>query len=201
MAVTFPSVTPTSATFGIKYNTFISNAALNGMVRTIEMPGARWVGSVSFSDLNSTDLAKLRAFVTELRGSSGRFNYGDPGLTGPQDPNLAGTLTIETGSDNRIIKTTPDTGGGFTAGDYIQIGDLGDSPELKTIVSVSGAIGTQQSLIVEPMIRRTDYLGQTITYNNPKTEFGLLNEDQLRWNIRTKVYLSDVTLDFVEFFT
>ena len=205
MAIAFPSLIPTSQTFGIHYNTFINQSTLVGTVNTIELPGARWMGSVTFSDLTSTDTAKLRAFIAELRGSSGRFLYGDLGLTVPQDSAFShtGSLTIDASPSptNRIIYVSPDSPSTFTEGDYIQIGDDNDSPELKTIISVSGGPG-QQGLTVEPLIRRSvaSLAGTNVYYNNPKTEFALINEKQLMWNIRSKAHLSDFNLDFVEFF-
>lgn len=198
-ALDFPAgLIPDSQTFGIRYNTQVAVSQISGATQVVEMPGARWRGSISFRDLVPTDAADLQAFMLELRGSAGLFHYGDLSRTDPQTA-VTGTLEVETGSTNRLVYTTPSTGG-FTAGDYIQIGATGDSPELKMIISVSGSPGSQQSLTIEPALRRTDYLGKTIVYSNPVGEFRLINEDQLIWSVRSKAKLSDINLEFLEFF-
>lgn len=196
---TFPSLVPEAQTFGIKYNTQISTSALSGVSQVVEMPGARWRGSITFRDLTPSDAAILQTFLLKLRGSAGLFFYADQSRTSPQTA-ITGSLTVESGSTNRLVYTTPSTGG-FTAGDYIQIGADGDSPELKMITNVSGPPASQQALTVEPAIRRTDYLGKTITYTNPKGEFRFINENQLIWSIRSKALLTDINLEYLEFFT
>lgn len=197
-AINFPSLIPESTTFGIRYNTQISTSALSGVSQVVEMPGARWRGNITFRDLVPSDAADLQAFMLELRGSAGLFHYGDPSRTSPQTQ-ITGTLEVETGSTSRLIYTTPSTGG-FSVGDYIQIGATGDSPEYKMVISVSGPPASQQALTIEPAMRRTDYLGKTIVYSNPVGEFRLINEDQLMWAVRSKAYLTDINLEFLEFF-
>ena len=74
MAVlTFPSITPDTIDFGIRYNTQVSTTTLSGIVQTVELPGARWLGSMTFRDLTPEDSAALKGFLMRLRGSSGRF--------------------------------------------------------------------------------------------------------------------------------
>ena len=195
----FPSITPDIASFGIKYNTQISVSSISGVTQVVEMPGARFRGNISFRDLNTTEAAQLQSFLLQLRGSAGLFHYGDPSRTSTQTA-VTGSLTVEGGSTNRLVYTTPSSGG-FTAGDYIQIGNTGDSPEYKMIISVSGAPATQQALTIEPALRRTDYSGKPIIYTNPVGEFRIINEDQLIWSIRSKALLTDINLEFLEFFT
>lgn len=199
-AIDFPSgLTPETQTFGIKYNTQISTSAISGVSQVIEMPGARWRGSISFRDLLPADAATLQKFMLELRGSAGLFHYRDLSRTRTQ-ATVSGILTVEAGSTNRLVKTTP-SNGGFTAGDYIQIGAKGDSPEYKMVISVSGAPASQQTLTIEPALRRTDYIGKSLVHINPVGEFRLINEAQLLWSIRTKAKLADINLEFLEFFS
>ena len=56
MAVlTFPSIDPDFQDFGIDYNTQISPSPLSGIMQRVELPGARWRGSLSFRDMTPTD--------------------------------------------------------------------------------------------------------------------------------------------------
>ena len=75
--LTFPSVVPETQEFGISYLTQVSATSLTNVVQTVELPGARWHGQMSFRDMTPTDSAALKAFLLQLRGASGRFYYGD----------------------------------------------------------------------------------------------------------------------------
>ena len=131
--LTYPNtIIPDTLDFGIKYNTQVSTSNISGVTQRVELPGARWVGSMSFRDLTPEDAATLKTFLLELRGSSGSFFYGDLSHTSPFDTAVSGSPTVETGSTNRIIKTSL-ISGNFSPGDYIQIG-TDDSRELKYVV-------------------------------------------------------------------
>lgn len=195
--LTFPSgAIPDSLNFGIKYNTQVSSTSLSGIVQTVELPGARWFGSMSFRDMSPTDSAALKAWLMELRGAAGRFYYGDISAASPQNT-ITGSFNIETGSTARNIIVTPGSGT-FSAGDRVQVGS-DTSREYKMIVGVSGT--TTQTLTVEPLIRRTDYIGLPLVYDNPTGIFMLSQDDFARWSIRSKAYLADLSLEFVEAFT
>ena len=81
-------------------------------------------------------------------------------------------------------------------GDHIQIG-TDTSREYKMVVGVSSG----NTYTVEPMIRRTDFVGLEVEYNNPTGVFMLSQDDFARWNIRSKAYLSDLNFEFIEAFT
>ena len=191
--LTFPNITPESFDFGIRYNTQISTTSLSGITQTVELPGARWNGRMSFRDLSPADSAELKAFLLELRGAAGRFYMGGISHTSPFNT-VTGSFNIETGSGVRTIDVTPGSGS-FSVGDYIQIGTDADR-ELKMIIGVSGT--TTQSLIVEPLIRRTDFVGQSVVYTNPTGVFLLDSDDLARWSVRSKAKLSDISISFVE---
>ena len=110
--LTFPSITPESQDFGIVYNTQVSTSTLNGIVQTVELPGARWRGSMNLTDLTPADSAALKAFLMELRGSSGRFWYGDLTHTSPFNT-VTGTPIIDSASTARVVNTTMDSGSGI----------------------------------------------------------------------------------------
>ena len=64
------------------------------------------------------------------------------------------------------------------------------------IISQTGS--SPQEITIEPLMRRTDYIGQNVTYSNPKGIFLLDSDDLAMWTVRTKAKLSDITISFVE---
>jgi hypothetical protein len=161
MAVlTFPSIVPSSISFGIKYNTQINISSLSGAVQTIEVPGARWVCNMSFSDMEPEETRVLAAFLTELRGSSGRFLLYDFSHKNPRGSNLAaGTIAVEVDATiaTPITSGTADSGGstttlvdaagafltaGINTGDYIKNVTLGQLEKIlsftDTVVTIDG---------------------------------------------------------------
>lgn len=195
--LTFPAITPETQDFGIKYNTQISTSSLNGVNQRVELPGARWGGSMSFRDLTVSEAATLKTFMLELRGSAGAFFFGDLSHTSPFNT-VTGSPTVESPSTRSVIRTTVSSGS-FSPGDYIQIG-TDDSRELKMVISSASVGGNTYDLTIEPTIRRGSYIGQSIIYTNPKGAFFLSESDQARWSTRSKAQLQDMSLEFVELF-
>jgi hypothetical protein len=195
---TFPSITPDTQDFGIRYNTQISTTSLSGITQTVELPGARWKGGLSFRDLTPVDSADLKAFLLKLRGSSGRFFFGDLSHALPFN-NVVDSLTIESGSTARLIRVTYAGGGSarLTTGDYVQIG-ADDTRELRYIVNETIVSGNTYDIQVEPMLRRIDYVGLSLVYTNPVGVFLLDSDEQAAWGVRSKALLSDINLSFVE---
>jgi len=194
--LTFPSITPDTLEFGIKYNTQISTTSLTGAITTIELPGARWKGSMSFRDLTLAESAELKAFLMELRGMSGRFFFGDLSHTSPF-ASVTGTLEIESGSSARLLKVSYHSAAHLAAGDYIQVGD-DDNRELKMIVGETEDSDPLWYLIIEPMMRRIDYEDEDAIYTNPKGVFMLDSDEQANWALRSKALLSDINISFIE---
>lgn len=200
MAEQFPNLTPDSQFFGIRYNTQISTSDISGISQVVELPGARWRGSIGFTDLTPNEAALLQVFLLKLRGSSNLFLYGDLSRTSPQAGTIGGSPVVVGGSTRRVVKTTV-TSGSFTSGDYIQIGTT--VPELKLITNANNTGGNNWDLTIEPALRgaASSYTSNAIITESPKGQFRLVNEDQLGWAVRGKAYLTDINLEFIEFFT
>jgi hypothetical protein len=196
--LTFPSIVPDNQTFGITYNTQLSSS-FSGIAQTVEMPGARWNTTLNFRDLTPVDSATLKAKLLELRGSAGRIFYGDLSHTDPFN-SVSGSLTVDSASTSRIVRTTYDSASELlSVGDYIQLG-ADDQRELKMVIDHTIVSGTTYDIIVEPMIRRTDFVGLSIVYTDPKGVFLLTSDDQASWTIIGKALLSDISLEFSEVF-
>jgi hypothetical protein len=154
---------------------------------------------MSFTDLTPVDSATLKAFLLELRGASNTFWYGDLTHTTPFNT-VSGSLTIESASTARVINTTLDSASEvFSIGDYIQVG-TDDSRELKMIIDVQSTGGLNYDLTIEPLMRRTDYVGLSLVYSSPKGKFRLTGDDLANWSSRGKAYLTDMNIEFVESF-
>ena len=167
MAVlTFPDIVPSSISFGIKYNTQINISSLSGAVQTVEIPGARWVANMSFSDMEPAETRVLAAFLAELRGSSGRFALYDFSHKDPRGSNLAaGSVIVDVTASiaTPIVSGTASSGGstttlvdttatflddGFTAGDYVQNTTLS---QLAKIVSFTDTVITIEGTWTTPV--------------------------------------------------
>ena len=198
--LTFPTILPETQDFGIKYNTQVSSSQVSGVTQTVEMPGARWVGSTNYRDMTLAESADLKAFMMELRGSAGRFYYGDITHTSPFNT-VTGSPTVESSSTRRIIRVTLGASSPqFSRGDYIQIG-TGTNRELKMVMSSASAGGDAYDLTIEPMIRMQTYVGESVVYTNPTGVFLLTTSEQARWATRGKALLSDMSLEFIEVFS
>jgi hypothetical protein len=196
--IAFPSITAETQNFGINYNTQVSVGPLSGSTQSVELPGARWKGNVGYRDMTKAEAALLQAFTLELRGTAGRFFYGDAAATSPQLA-VTGSPTVLASSTNRIIKITLGSTIALSPGDYIQIG-TDDQRELKMVISSTNTGGNNFDVGIEPALRRTDYLSKPVVYSNPKGVFMLSSDVQGMWGVRSKALLSDMSLEFIEVF-
>ena len=197
--LTYPTIIPEIQNFGIKYNTQVSTSTISGVNQTVELPGARWVGDVSFRDMTLAESASLKTFLLELRGSAGTFFYGDISHTSPFN-SVTGSPIILSASTERIIKITLGVSSpALSGGDYLQLG-TDDQRELKMVISSTNTGGDDYDIVLEPLIRRTDFLGLSVVYTDPKGVFMLTSDIQGRWGNRSKALLSDINLEFIYIF-
>jgi len=198
--LTYPTISAEIQDFGINYNTQISSSDISGITQTVELPGARWKGTLSYRDLTPNQSAELKAFMLELRGSSGRFFYGDVSHTDPFNV-VTGSPTIESISTPKLLRVTLGSSSpAFSPGDFIQVG-TDDNRELKMVIGSTSISGDIYDLSIEPMIRRTDYVGLSVVYSDPVGVFLLTGSDQASWSTRSKAYLSDMSVEFIEVFS
>lgn len=200
----FPNIVPESQEFGIVYNTQVSSSPISGVTQTVELPGARWKGRLTFTDLTPSEGADLKAFLLQLRGSAGRFYYGDASHTTPFN-NVTGSPTVTAvdsggfGDYRTIIDVTLGTSVSFSPGDYIQIG-TDSTRELKMVIASAEVTAPTYRLTIEPSIRMQNFAGESVIYSNPTGKFLLTSSDQANWSIRGKSYLSDISIEFIEVF-
>ena len=193
-------VIPESVEAGIEFNTQISVNSLTGYTQTMELPGARWNIRMNYSSLLQEESRQLSAFLSRLRGSSGRFylhDYSKPTTIGT----ASGSATLTTVVNSGVIRVTH-TAGSLAVGDNIQIG-TDEYRELKIIVAASQVSGSLYEYVIEPTLRWrpiSQYETRPVIYTNPSGTFMLKSDDQAQWASRTKIAISDMTVDCVEIF-
>jgi hypothetical protein len=69
------------------------------------------------------------------------------------------------------------------------------------VISSTLVSGTTYDLGIEPVIRMSSYIGQSVSYTNPKGVFMLNSSSQAMWSTSSKALLSDITLDMIEVFS
>lgn len=130
----FPDISPdANPSLTLESNTSSFESTLNKNVQHMELPGARWRGSVAFSNRTRQEANKIKAFMTSLGGQVGRFY-----LT-PFDAYQSGTMSGAGVVDGAVLfgSSTISTKGWegdqdelFKAGDYIEVnGELKMVPE------------------------------------------------------------------------
>lgn len=186
-----------SGTFSLMPNTQIFESPLNRSVQTVELPGARWLFSYNFESLESSDIRKLKAFLAQLRGASGRFYMEDKTYlrsgTAAGTPLVNGALQV--GSTLITDGWTPSQALLLDVGDYISI-----NYELKLITqAVSSDASGNATLTFEPPLRNSPIDDAVIVVNSPKAIFRLSGDESDNFNLQPP-FVADFTLDGVEMF-
>lgn len=177
---TWPSDLPiASAEWGLQSNNQIFRSPLTGAEQVLELPGARWVVSLSFERDNPDVLAPLQALLVRLRGQAHTFSLHNHERPTPRGI-ATGTPLVngasQTGSTLNTDGWTPSTTGILLAGDYIGIGS-----ELKMIVADVDANGSgEAALSIEPPLRASPSDNDPIVVTRPTAIFRLANSTS-RW--------------------
>lgn len=198
--LTFPTLNRnfiSSGTFGLMPNTQVFESPLNRSVQTVELPGARWLFSYNFESLESGDIRKLKAFLAQLRGMSGRFYMEDK--TYLRSGTAAGTPLVK--GANQVGSTlitdgwTPSQPLLLDVGDYISI-----DYELKIITQVASSDSSgNATLTFEPPLRNSPIDNAAIVVNSPKAIFRLSGDEADSFSLQPPFH-SDFTLDGIEVF-
>ena len=121
----FPDISPdANPSFTLENNTTSFESTLNKNVQHMELPGARWRGSVAFSNRTRQEANKIKAFMTSLGGQVGRF-YLTP-FDAYQSGTMFGTGVVD-GAVASGVSSIPTKGWEgdqdtlFEAGDYIEV--------------------------------------------------------------------------------
>ncbi len=203
--LTFPSITPTAANFGLTSNTQVFTSPLAKTVQTLENPGAHWKLSAQFDNLTYAETRTIKSFLAQCRGQGGRFYYGDPAylLNGPAGV-ATGTPTVngasQTGNSLITAGWTASQTGIVKAGDYIQFDNSTGGRELHMVVADVNSDGAgAATLTIEPAIRVAPNNAAAITIAGAKAQFRLSDDDSA-WSGRAPL-IGAVSFSAVEAFT
>ena len=193
-------IKPSSMEFGIEYNTHINTSPLSGSIQTVEIPGARWKASLTFNSLQPDDGREMAAFITSLRGSSGRFYITDYSHSSPRGTNLFSTVTVDGASQvGNTINTSGWTAtqtGLLLPGDYIEL----EGSELKMVTAQVDSDGSGDATITfDPPIRTSPSDASTILTTGYRTVV-LLDNDQINWVNQDNLLITDIVFSCIEAF-
>ena len=82
--LTFPTVSPNSASWWLQSNAATFKSPLSGTVQTRAWPGQHWRAKLTFTDLSGDDLAAMETFLDMMGGRENRVYYGPPHRTSPR---------------------------------------------------------------------------------------------------------------------
>jgi hypothetical protein len=174
--ITWPvAICPAQLAFGLRTNVLVSTSPLNGTIDTLEIPGARWVGSMTLPPATYADQAVREALFSEIGGQANRvalwhFARPEPRGTMRGSPTLSATAAA--GATSLSIATT--TGNTLLAGDMVKVGS-----QLVQVIADATAAASVLTVSVRPALRAQVASGGAVSWDKPTTTFILGSPDVL----------------------
>jgi hypothetical protein len=201
--LTFPTdiPAPNQMDWTPQYNTQTFESPLTGSVQTLELPGMRWAATLNYNNFTEEYAASLEAFITQLRGQSGRFYLYNFARSVPRGT-VSGSPTVnnESASPTALQTGTTLITKNWGAGSQMKKGDFFSvNYELKMMKADATADGSgNMTMTFEPPLRSSPAHGDAIVYTKPKCIM-MLRDDKNVWR-KTPGYFTDFTLDCIEAF-
>lgn len=204
-------VIPDTSDWRVSFMSQSFSSPFNNTTQTSELPGARWSATMSYSNLQKTELRKLSTFFIKLRGMAGRFRLHDMSLEFPQSQTALGTIGTTTVSTATIAATATKIGlaGAFdvtdlTEGDYLECTPtpsgaayVNSGPELKMITSIDVP---NNAVTVEPPFRVVPSSADVVSFDKSSCIMMLTTDDQAGWSTSGSIYLSTFSIQCIEVF-
>lgn len=193
--ITFPSVNAGSEMWTLEFNNQTHSSPLSNVEKEIELPGARWRASLPFTHPTSDNARELTAFVTAMRGKTGRTKVV-PYAAKTTRGTPSGSPTVNGGGQTGgtlVTQSWPISTTVLRAGDYFEV-----NGELKMITAdATTDAGGNVTLQFSPNLHASPTTGAAITYTNPGCTMKLANPSQAAWELsQRKIYV--MTLELVE---
>lgn len=177
----FPDITPNQATYGLMSQGQTFQSDLTGTTQTAALPTDLWSAQLTFANVTGANAGILRAFLSSLRGQTGRFYlpmFDHPTPSGTalgagrvSGANQAGDTLITDGWDI----SQPEL---LAPGDYFQVGD-----ELHMITATASSnTGGVSALTFSPPLRTSPADNALIVTVNPCFVAMLTDGRQARWS-------------------
>lgn len=194
---------PDTMTFGLSYNTQISTSPLNGSIKTVQLPGARWSARLSYTNLSEDETNTLLAWLSSLNGMAGRFTMYDFSHPATKNGVTAGTVNnVASAGGLNVVTFSSLTGGELEVGDLFTLQPLSPyvgEKELKIVVGKTDGL----NYTVEPEFRRPiSYYAVTAigVGSTALCRMMLTSDDQAEKAVQSKIYLGAVTIECTEQF-
>jgi hypothetical protein len=176
--ITFPSISPGEATWGLVNNTQSFVSPLTGATQVVRLPGERWKFSFTYNVMTDEESAQMTAFIAQARGGAETFRVSNP-LRKTQKGAATGTPLVKGGSQ---VGSSLDTDGWTPSTLVLKVGDYFEvNNELKIVTEDITSDGSgNATLYFEPPLRYSPADNAAITTTNPKATFRL-DEKETSW--------------------
>jgi len=192
--LTFPSVTPATASFRIIRATSSSISPFTFRQQVYKFGGERWEGNVTFPPMTQDTAGELQAFFLEMQGEYGTFLYGDPNYLAQGPRGLASGSPVVMGggqTGNSLIVDGLSNGltGWLKKGDYIQLG-TGTTARLYQVYQDVNTNGSGQATIpIFPALRSSPADNAAVVVNGAVGCFRL-STPSAEWQVQEGNYYS-----------
>jgi len=174
---TFPDIDIEAMEWTLLSNTQTHTSPLSGAEDTLELPGARWMASLTISEQTRLESRALEAFLVALRGAAGRFYFWHAARPTILGSGAGAPMVNGAGQLGASLATqgwTPNGAGVLLAGDYIGVGG-----ELKMVkADVNASAGGTATVPIEPPLRYAPANGSALVLVKPKAVFRLVDDRQ-----------------------
>ncbi len=205
MVAEFPtSVDFRALQFGNTPNTTVFKSPTNRAVQSFELPGGQWYGTWEVRRSSLEDIAKWKAFLTDLSGPAGRFHGTDPSRITPFGIYSSGSDTPLVDGGSETGKTLATKGWRNSGTGLLLAGDLFELTisSVKRLYMVTAQVDSDGSgdvtiSITPPLIDSpADNLALVLT--SPKVEMQLVDDRQSLWDVPTNRLVTGFTFSGIE---
>ncbi len=185
---------PQAWDWGMRANVFMSTSPYSGDVQTVEVPGARWLCSLTYAPKSDAHQAEIEAFWARVRGPVNRVALWHMKRPAPRGT-LRGTPTLAS-AVAQFATTLPITAG---AGETLLAGDMvGVGGQLHMVTADATAAAGVITAQVSPPVRAARASGAAVTWDRPTALF-ITTAPEYRAQHTAKVS-PGMTVDLVEVF-
>ena len=172
---------PSQVTFGLRGMSQSHTSPFDGSVQSVALPGAKWVGSMSWGPMAGDDWRNFQQFIAQLSGRAGRFKLFHPACA-RRATAAAGTPLVNGGSQTGNTLVTD----GWTAGalvlkkgDFFAWNNASSRPQLHQVAGDITANGSgQATLAFSPPLRTSPADNAALDVATPSAIFMLAGDDQ-----------------------